>query len=193
MCKIIECDVDGVLLDIYTPVEEYLNSPKVNYKFSFENEVKTWGMTELGAKRYFVLEHLTNSVLRGRAKFYDGAVEFIRGICDKAKEKGYEVVLNTVESNSACAYEKNKLLVDFRAKVGRSFTINVQSYKRNKEMLCSDIVIEDSIPNIERSNARVKILKNMFHNRTNYNIIKTDYIRCNDYTDIYNTVVNSIE
>lgn len=191
MKKILECDVDGVLLDIYTPAEIYFNNI-TDGNFKFANEVKTWGMTELGNRRGIALESLTNSEVRKGAKFYNGAVEFVRGLCTVTNDRGYEVVLNTVESNSQCAYVKNKILTNFMNEVGRHFTINIQ-VGRQKEMLISDIVIEDSIPNIERSTARIKLLKDMFHNTSRYNLIKTNYVRCNNYRDIFDMVVRNIE
>lgn len=168
--RLIECDVDGVLLDIWTPVEAYYRERGVH--FSFEEEVKSFGMMELGNRRREVLNLLCDSEIRKRCTFYSGSDIFIAMLLGIAVQRRYSVVLNTHERDMAVAEVKRSLLVDFEGRVGRLLGRDVTgvlssniSIGGTKEMLNSYVVIDDAVPNLNRSKADYKLLFDRFHNR----------------------------
>ena len=168
--RLIECDVDGVLLDIWTPVEVYYREKGVH--FSFEEEVKSFGMMELGNRRREVLNLLCDSEIRKRCIFYNGADSFIAMLVGIVRQRGYSVVLNTHERDKDVAEVKRNLLVAFEKRVGMLVGYDVSGVLGcnigiggTKEMLNSYVVIDDAIPNLKRSTADYKLLFDRFHNR----------------------------
>ena len=179
--NIVEIDVDGVLLDVYTPVEEHLRQQGL--RFSFEKSVKTWSMKETGNLRPVLLKLLTDADTRKYATWYPGAVEFISVLADKCREQGYKLVLNTHEFNMPCANVKVEKLKELRALTGARFETNIQcSY--NKEMLDSLICVDDSLENICRSPSKNPLLFNSFHNTELYNGPRKGFKRVYTYYEI---------
>lgn len=191
MNGIVEIDVDGVLLDIYTPIELYLY---VNGRsFSFSEKVKTWGMSECGYMYSKELKKLlVDPELRSQAQFYDGALDFVYEMDKYAKRRGMQVVLNSHEYRMDTAKVKQRILEGMISKCGfYDILINI-SKGFSKEMLDSYICIDDAIPNIERSTAKYRILYGMFHNVPDYNRIPKGSERIVGYKNILRRV-NEIE
>lgn len=178
---IVEVDVDGVLLDVYTPVENYLKQQGLN--FSFEKSVKTWSMKETGNLRPMLLKLLTDADTRKYAMWYKGAVEFVSALADECKKQGYKLVLNTHEFNIPCANVKVEKLNELRELTGADFETNIQcGYK--KEMLDSLVCVDDSLENICRSPSKNPLLFNTFHNTELYNGVRKGFKRVYSYHDV---------
>lgn len=184
--NIIELDVDGVLLDVYTPVEKYLASQGLY--FSFKDSVRTWGMRETGILRPMLLKLLTDAEIRKNADWYDGAVNFVEYIARFCKRHNYKLVLNTHESNYAAAKVKLDKLEGLKSEVIEDFDINVQCGPC-KEMLNSYICIDDSLDNICRSTAKHPILFNSFHNTELYNGPRKGFKRVDTYAGAMGAVI----
>ena len=184
--NIIELDVDGVLLDVYTPVEKYLASQGLY--FSFKDSVRTWGMRETGILRPMLLKLLTDAEIRKNADWYDGAVNFVEYIARFCKRHNYKLVLNTHESNYAAAKVKLDKLEGLKKEVTEDFDINVQC-SPCKEMLNSYICIDDSLDNICRSTAKCPILFNSFHNTEMYNGPRKGFKRVDTYAGVMGAVI----
>lgn len=177
--NIIELDVDGVLLDVYTPVEKYLASQGLY--FSFKNSVRTWGMRETGNLRPVLLKLLTDAEIRKNADWYDGAVKFVDYMSKFCKRHDYKLVLNTHEFNYSAAQIKANKLEELKSAVSEDFDINIQCGPC-KEMLNSYICIDDSLENICRSTAEYPLLFNSFHNTELYNGPRKGIKRVSTYT-----------
>lgn len=185
--KILELDVDGVLLDVYTPVELYLSLNGQN--FSFAENIKTWGMSECGPVVSKELKKLiVDPELRGQATFYNGAIDFLYEIYKYSKQKNMQLVLNSHEFRRDTAKVKQHIIENMLSTSGLSdIKYNISS-GLNKEMLNSYICIDDSIPNIETSKAKYRILYGMFHNTPTYNIIPKGSERIEGYDNILRRV-----
>lgn len=177
--NIIELDVDGVLLDVYTPVEKYLASQGLH--FSFKDSVRTWGMKETGNLRPMLLKLLTDAEIRKNADWYDGAVAFVDYLAKLCKRHNYKLVLNTHEFNYEAAKVKVDKLEELKSAVSDDFDINVQCGPC-KEMLNSYICIDDSLENICRSTAKYPLLFDSFHNTELYNGPRKGIKRVSTYT-----------
>ena len=175
--NIIELDVDGVLLDIYTPVEKYLSLCGIDFRF--ERDASSYSLDELGDLRNPVKKALTDADMRCRALFYDGAVDFLTALCQFADDNGLTVLLHTSEYNAASAAEKKKKLDYLQSKTHISFDYIIE--KGDKIMLPNTLIcIDDSVDNLKRSNAPIKILYAQFHNKE----YPDDMIRVESYENL---------
>lgn len=182
--KIFECDVDGVLLDIYTPVDKYMQ--RQDSSFSCKDRIHTWSMRELGVHRKPVLDLLLSEQVRNDSDFYPNVDNFILGLCTLAKVNGGLLVFNShemLQSSAKVKYKKLKAKLESLGISNDIYTINI-SCGVKKEMLKSFVVIDDALPNIEQSSAQNKILFGLFHNDPCYNRIPEDCVRLCDYADI---------
>ena len=186
---IVEIDVDGVLLDIYTPVENYLRQQGL--QFSFVERVKTWSMKETGNLRPVLIKLLTDADIRKSANWYPGADIFVKELSDKCREMGYKLVLNTHEFNIPCANVKVEKLKELSEITGVEFVQNVQCGYR-KEMLDSLICVDDSLENICRSPAKNPLLYNSFHNTELYNGRRKGFKRVYTYNEILQEVARKV-
>lgn len=163
--RIFECDVDGVIFDIWSPVEKILAERGVD--FSFDRDVKTYQMYELGNLRDEVLRLLLDADVRHRASFFAGADAFVRYLSYYCRSNDFALVFNTHEHNREAAIEKQNRLISFFKESGlteRDYMYQI-SMADNKEMLKSVIVIDDCVANLERSDAVCRIIFDRFHNR----------------------------
>lgn len=179
--NIVEVDVDGVLLDVYTPVEEHLR--RQGLRFSFAESVKTWSMKETGNLRPMLLKLLTDADTRKYANWYSGADIFVKALSDKCNELGYKLVLNTHEFNIPCANVKAAKLKELKELTGAKFVSNVQC-GYSKEMLDSIICVDDSLENICRSPSKDPLLFNSFHNTELYNGPRKGFKRVYTYFEV---------
>ena len=187
MNRIVECDVDGVLLDIYTPVEEALKRQGI--EFSFKDSVKTWGMKEIGPLRNTIIPMLLDAELRSQAQWMTGAKDFVKQLSDLCEQLGYTLVLNTHERYYATAKVKLSLLQELAAETEVNFEINVQcGYV--KEMLKSYICIDDSLDNIVRSKSKNPLLFNSFHNTELYNGYRCNIHRVDGYSGVLRAITD---
>ena len=185
MDKIVEVDVDGVLLDIYSPVEQYLS--KRGIPFSFESNVITWGMTECGGLEKDLKKLLIDPKLRSESTFYPNAVQFVKDIATIAKDRNWRLVFNSHEFRKDTAKIKAKIIEDLISD-NNLVADYVVSCGVHKEMLNSHICIDDSIPNIEASKAKHRIIFGMFHNTPMYNKIPKGAERIEGYNNILERV-----
>lgn len=189
MRKIIECDVDGVLLDIYTPIEVALE--KRGTPFSFEREVRTWGMTECGGRAKELKALLSDPELRSQSHFYIGAIDFLRNLNLICNNRGWVLALNSHEWRIDTANVKAQILDNLRLTYPYLSNVCINISKgTKKEMLNSYIVIDDAIPNIEQSVATHRILYGMFHNTPMYNKIPKGAERIEGYESILQRVAS---
>ena len=179
--KIVEIDVDCVLLDVYTPVENYLRERGINFKFA--DSVRTFGMKETGQLRSTLLHLLTDADMRRQAEWYNGAKSFVRFLSEYCKYHNYALVLNTHERNYAAAQVKLQKLEELQMETGACFESNVQCGGR-KEMLHSFICVDDCLDNICRSPAEHPLLFNMCHNTELYNGYRKGIVRVNGYDGV---------
>lgn len=176
MQRVIDCDVDGVLLDIYTPIEKMLSES--GYDIKFERDCTTWGMQSLGEVRPLVLTAFTDPNIRAKAEWYPYAESMLMALSRFASQQGFRVILNTHETNPACAdikYTKCKSII---SKLGvHNVGINVQVGGKKAQLEDSKICIEDSLPNLIASPAYLKFLVPHKHNSPKTNTMPVDIIR----------------
>lgn len=164
---IVECDVDGVLLNIYKPIEDYLEykgKPELR-GFKFEDRVRSWGMQELGNLRKDIFELIKRPDLRAKAVWYYGAEDFLYNLYSICMEHNAVLVLNSHESSVDAGRVKLDLLVNLASRLGILPIINVQVSRGSKEMLKSYICIDDCVNNLLRSPASYKFVVSACHNR----------------------------
>lgn len=195
MLKILECDVDGVLLNIWEPVEKVLQQRHRNCDFTFEKYVTTFDMSELGVAKTEVLDLLLSAEIRSKAPFFQGAETFVKELCQLCEKNDMVLVFNTQEKTKQSGEVKRAKMQEFLERVStlypykeESVYINVQVGGR-KEMLNSFIVIDDAIPNLLLSEAKNKLLFDRFHNKEKYNApllmqSRTPIIRVKNYKDV---------
>lgn len=159
-CKnVIEIDADGVLFDIYTPAEAYLCQMGID--FSFERDVRSYTMTELGDQRNIVLQSLTIPECRKGAILYHGAQKFLQDLTELIEGRPVEVVINTAEYDIESVSIKARLLENL---IG-SLPIQKKIVLGDKTPLANAVIcIEDALPNLEYSKAPIKICRAQFHN-----------------------------
>lgn len=176
MQRVIDCDVDGVLLDIYTPVEKMLNES--GYDIKFERDCTTWSMQSLGELRPLVLTAFTDPNIRVKAEWYSYAESMLMALSKFASQQGFQVILNTHEINPDCANIKYTKCKNIISKLGvRNIGINVQTGGKKVQLENSQICIEDSLPNLIASPAYLKFLIPHRHNSPKTNTMPVDIIR----------------
>lgn len=176
MQKVISCDVDGVLLDIYTPIEQWINS--FGYDLDFERDCTTWGMESLGKLRPLVFSAFANSEIRGKAEWYPYAESLLLALCDFASKQGFQLVLNTHESSLSCADIKFNKCKELISRLGVSnIAVNIQTGGHKLPCKNERICIEDSLPNLIDSPAYLKFLIPHRHNSPKTNVMPVNILR----------------
>lgn len=176
--NIIEIDADGVLLDVYTPAEEYLKN--LGYDFCFERDITSYSMSELGEKREIVLKALTEPECRKAAFPYFGAQQFLKELSDFAKFRPVDIVIHTSEYNRYCVPIKKQIL---RQLIG-PLPIKIDVCLGDKKMYPNSVlVIEDCLDNLDRSDAPYKICFAHSHNK------ESQYFRTSDYGIIMDRII----
>lgn len=163
LSKLIEIDVDGVLLDPYTPAEHYLMRNGIRVDF---NKCSTYGLYELGVQRRSAIKALISSEVRRNSRPYPGAEQFLRQLAAIASEYYWQIVLHTSEFEEACIPVKAKLLRDLTKQLPAQAPVSGNIVLGEKPMFANAFIcIEDSVENLERSPAPVKICRSQFHNK----------------------------
>lgn len=178
--NVIECDVDGVLLDIYSPVEQELMNRGMNFKF--DHDVHTWDMKETGELRPELLRLLTSPEMRVKACWYSWAGDLAQSLYYLAQNKGWKLVFNSHEVSPDTAGIKSKLLKEFKDCYNLKDAEIIVQCGKSKEMQSNAVIcVEDCLPNIIRSQAPIKFLIAHTHNSPKTNAIPSNIIRVTPY------------
>lgn len=167
--RLIEIDVDGVLLDPYPSAERYLAQQGYDVRF---NQCSTYGLHELGKLREPTLKALTSPVVRKNSRLYPGADKFIKQLSVAASEFYWDVCLHTSEYNAECIPIKKKIIENIVSDMPVRAVIEVgDKHMFGNAFIC----IEDCADNLLRSPAPIKICRAQFHNEnTSKEIFRTD-------------------
>lgn len=163
----IECDLDATLADIYTPAEKYIwNEGYPDFRFT---QVKTYEGKHGGiaCPRVVRLKWLTEPIIYKTAELYPGVNKAI-GYLMKNKDIYFHINSSTDEK---CVVAKERFIRDkFKPLVNHpdrfGYTLDIGFEKR---MLDMDVIIEDCLENIRKSNSRLKIIIDRSHNVEKYN------------------------
>lgn len=160
--KLIEVDVDGVLLDPYTPAEKWLSAK--GYDITFE-KCTSYSLKELGELSKPAKTALIHPVVRSNSKPYQGAAKFLRQLAAMANEFYWDVVLHSSEFVIECVPIKNRLIDELI----EGTPIHKHIELGPKHMLKdSFICVEDCLDNLHSSDAPIKICRKQFHNTAGY-------------------------
>ena len=185
----IALDVDGVLMDCYPPINKALIQQfSLPTDYRMEKIIKTWNFLEYKEDmRKFVLECFGDPAIVENYNFKPGVVKFVKELHEIAKQRGGKLIFNTHCFNQAVGDVRKKQL-DYlceKANINADYNISVGEKKINCE---STIIIDDCLANLENSDAKLKILFGMFHNKY-YRLPNRDtYKRSHDYNEIVRMV-----
>lgn len=187
MC--IALDVDGVLMDCYPPINKALIQRfDLPTDYKMEKVIKTWNFLEYQEDmRKFVMECFGDPDIVENYIFKPGVVKFVKELHDIAREKGGRLVFNTHCFNQAVGDVRKKQL-DYlcsQANIVADYNISVGDKKIN---CASTIIIDDCLANLENSDAQLKILFGMFHNKYYRLPNKNAYKRSHNYNEIIQLV-----
>lgn len=164
---LIEIDLDGVIADIYSPVERLIKGEGY-HNFTFDN-VKTYEAKEpnIGCPRVEMNKWFNRPEIYNIIEPYKGVEELISWLLrNKVK-----VVINT---KSTIEVEEGKRVwieaLKHRIKDGKIHYIIETSAGLKKMLKNSRVLIEDSLENIRRSPAETKFLISRHHNKKENNL-----------------------
>lgn len=192
MCKILECDVDGVLFDIWTPVENRLQYENIDFKF--DRDVCTYSMRETGERRKRLLELLLSADIRKEADFFQGADDFVSSLYEFCKKNDMRLLLNTHELYTDAAVVKGSRIAGLVRRTGIACDVNI-TVGGVKRMPSSFVVIDDCMDNLLLSPAICRILFDRFHNRSNSDVTlqyRNNILRGYSYDSILDILVNEV-
>lgn len=184
--KSLACDVDGVLLECYPPINSrIINEFGYPTDFRIQRVVRSWNMMELPEEiRRFALDCMGDAEIVEQYTFKKGSMKFVKELYDCITESGGEFIFNTHCFNEEVGRVRRQQLEMLSQKLGIHPTYNISIGK--KKVNCpSDIIIDDCMNNLDASPAETKILFSMFHNR---DLKDTDVYRSNNYNEIVRLV-----
>lgn len=160
--KIFELDIDGVIANIHAycnkKVAKTFNLPD----FDMLDIIHDWEMSALPSPiRSYILKIFNDPETYLNLPVYADAVQTVLSFNDICKKYGAYVILHTHLSNAKCAVTR-KMWID-RMQLSR-IPVVIDAGKQ-KKMMDSFAVIEDSAENVIRSKSKHKILIDMPYNR----------------------------
>jgi 5'(3')-deoxyribonucleotidase len=194
---ILEVDVDGVLGDLYTPIEKVINKEYPEANFSFQKDVHSFGMKDLNPQiRARIFELFKDPQIIINEPLYYGAKSFLKQLYKISEKKGCQLVIHTHMMSPQVAIVRKLWLEALIKELNIKKTQIVIDCGDSKTMLHNrNVVVEDCIENLCKSTASVKILRTMPHNneKTNKELLKDlKYHRCNSYRKILKTIEENV-
>jgi len=164
----IEIDVDGVLADMDGAYGHYVNHIIPN--FNEEEHILNWGMPEVSAKypeAFEIIKSLwTNPAFFTSLNTYPKVKEAIIKL-GKIANNNANVVIHTHVFDGEGVYEKRyEWLETLKHETGVNFKTEISQGNIKSTRTNTDILIEDNVTNLYKSNAKYKILIRRGHNRS---------------------------
>lgn len=196
---IVEFDLDGVLLDIYTAMESlyYRHTGKT---ICFESDVSNWGMSDLEPSvRSDIFKLFGNPVLFSSVTAYQDAYLFLHNVL-KLIHNG-TIVLHTYVPNDACSEARrrspavNRLIGTICSAGARCILcIDTDGSKQGLKGLTPLVALDDNASYLSDSckvrHCGVKFLYSQFHNKHVQNPMLH---RVNGYTEAYQAMRDVME
>lgn len=159
-------DVDGVLMECYPPINEsIIKKFGLPEDFRIQGVVKSWNMYELPEEiRKYALACMADAEIVKQYTFKKGSRKFVKELYDFVTEIGGKFIFNTHCLNQEVGIVRRMQLETLAKElnINPEYNISVGPKKINA---VSDIIIDDHLGNLDVSDAPIKVLFSMFHNR----------------------------
>lgn len=164
---ICEVDIDGTIADIFTPIESLIK--REGYEdFSFNKVVRYDGRVEgVGCPRAVMNKWYEVADVYSMVEPYSGAIEFI----DWLLRMKVLVIANTKCYNTSVRDAKSIWISEINKKLQYGEIEYIADCSLGDKILLNnaDIILEDALDNVRRSNAPTKFIIGRHHNKPEYN------------------------
>lgn len=163
----IEIDCDGVLANMDGAYAPYVKD--IIPDFSEEKYIREWNMPLVAQEypeAYARIQKLwVDPVFISNLKRYSGVEDGLRNLYSSVKDKA-DIILHTHIFDTGAVYNsREKWLKDLRKETNVDFVIDISTGSNKGTRKTTDILVEDNVGNMQRSNADYKILIRRGHNR----------------------------
>lgn len=162
-----ELDIDGTIADIFTPIEALIKQEGYA-NFTFESVLRYDAKNScIGCPRVVMNKWYYTPDIYNVTEPYEGAIEFI----DWLLEYGLRVIMNTKCYTKEVGIAKEKWVGEINKKLKHGKVEYIADcHLGAKRMLeNANILVEDSLENIKRSNADTKFIFGSHHNKRKHN------------------------
>jgi 5'(3')-deoxyribonucleotidase len=188
--KVIEVDMDGVCVDIYSYIEEKVKSE--GYKdFTFDN-IKTYNMVNsgIGCPRVVIQKYFFDEKVFEECTISEQAIEFFKWVNTL---EDTVLVIHSHATKSEILDAKREI-VKVLDEEGIIYKLQLDSTPMKRMLKDSYIVIEDSLDNLYSSTADIKILFKQHHNKRENNqnfedLYEELYMEAIDFTGIKENLI----
>lgn len=187
--KIVELDVDGVIGDLYSPIEKIIRTEFPDKNFRFEKDVKSFGMKGVDPKiKKRIFELFKDPEIIKNEPLYSGCKTFLKKLYAISKKNNFDIVIHTHMLDKYVAEARKTWLESLITSLRLDGVKVVIDCGKEKNMFKGTYyVVEDCIENLKKSDAQIKILLDRPHNNEKTNAGLLDGLicyRCNSYSDI---------
>lgn len=178
----IAMDVDGVIVDIYDALEKAVYKKFSLWQGTFsKDEIYSWSMLELCGRSYgsenglvagvnirkYILELFKNSEFMYNLPVYNDVKDNFYGFLQLCKQKSCSLTFETGVADCVKS-ARGRFLYEFMQFYNFSANVNIQTSKEQgvyKNVINYDVLIDDCLDVVNKSNALIKLVPLRCHNR----------------------------